>query len=172
MLSVMLDVVKNFPNAQFVIAGVSNLKKELYQPAVEAGIKVVVDQTYDILHHATAAIVTSGTATLETALFRVPQVVVYKTSGLSYTIAKRLIRVPFISLVNLIADREVVTELIQYDFSEKLLTKELNLILANIQHKAKILNGYDVVKEKLGTGSASENTARLLVESLIKTETA
>jgi lipid-A-disaccharide synthase len=172
MLSVMLEVVKNFPNAQFVIAGVSNLKKELYQPAVEAGIKVVVDQTYDILHHATAAIVTSGTATLETALFRVPQVVVYRTSRLSYTIAKRLIRVSFISLVNLIADQEVVTELIQGDFNEKLLTKELNLILANIQHKAKILNGYDTVKEKLGTGSASENTARLLVESLIKTETA
>lgn len=172
MLSVMLEVVKNFPNAQFVIAGVSNLKKELYHPAVEAGIKVVIDQTYDLLHHATAAIVTSGTATLETALFRVPQVVVYRTSRLSYSIAKRLIRVPFISLVNLIADQEVVTELIQNDFNEKILAKELNLILANIQHKAKILNGYDLVTEKLGSGSASENTARLVVGSLINKETA
>jgi lipid-A-disaccharide synthase len=168
MLSVMLDVVKKFPNAQFVIAGVSNLKQELYHPAIEAGIKVVIDQTYDLLHHATAAIVTSGTATLETALFRVPQVVVYKTSSLSYVIAKRLIRVPFISLVNLIAEREVLKELIQNDFNVERLSQELNHILSNIQHKAGILDGYNEVKEKLGTQSASETTAKLLIEDLSK----
>lgn len=166
MMDVMLEVVKSFPNAQFIIAGVSNLSKELYQPAIRAGLKVVFDQTYDLLHHATAAIVTSGTATLETALFRVPQVVVYKTSGLSYAIAKKLIRVPFISLVNLIAEREVVKELIQGDFNVKRLTSELNHILSNIQHKASILNGYDEVKEKLGTQSASETTAHLILQSL------
>jgi lipid-A-disaccharide synthase len=168
MLSVMLEVVKKFPNAQFVIAGVSNLKEKLYYPATEVGIKVVFDQTYDLLHHATAAIVTSGTATLETALFRVPQVVVYKTSGLSYAIAKMLIRVPFISLVNLIAEREVVKELIQNEFNVDCLSQELNHILSNIQHKAGILDGYNEVKEKLGTQSASETTAKLLVEDLAK----
>jgi lipid-A-disaccharide synthase len=120
------------------------------------------------LHHATAAIVTSGTATLETALFRVPQVVVYKTSGLSYAIAKRLVRVPFISLVNLIAEREVVKELIQNDFNAARLCGELNNILSNIQHKAGILDGYNEVKEKLGTQSASETTAKLLIEDLYK----
>jgi len=172
MLSVMLELVKKFPNAQFVIAGVSNLKKELYYPAIEVGIKVVFDQTYDLLHHATAAIVTSGTATLETALFRVPQVVVYKTSGLSYAIAKRLIRVPFISLVNLIAERKVVSELIQGDYNEKKLSQELNLILANIQHKAGILDGYTEIKEKLGDQSASDTTAKLLIEALSNKKTA
>ncbi|MFD2200364.1 lipid-A-disaccharide synthase [Shivajiella indica] len=172
MLKVMVEVVKKFPNAQFVIAGVSNLKQELYKPAIDVGIKVVMDQTYDLLHHATAAIVTSGTATLETALFRVPQVVVYKTSGLSYAIAKRLIRVPFISLVNLIADREVVKELIQNDFNVERLSQELNLILSQIQYKAFILNGYDEIKEKLGSQSASETAAKLLVENLSKEKTA
>lgn len=168
MMEVMLQVVKSFPNAQFIIAGVSNLSKELYQPAIQAGIKVIFDQTYDLLHHANAAIVTSGTATLETALFRVPQVVVYKTSGLSYAIAKKLIRVPYISLVNLIADKEVVKELIQDDYNVKRLTTELNHILSDIQHKARIFNGYDEIKEKLGTQSASSTTAKLIVESLNK----
>jgi lipid-A-disaccharide synthase len=166
MLDVMLRLVKNFPNAQFVIAGVSNLSPELYQPAIQAGIKVVYNQTYDILHHANAAIVTSGTATLETALFRVPQVVVYKTSGLSYAIAKRLIRVPFISLVNLIAERKVVAELIQGDYNEIKLSHELNLILASIQHKAGILDGYTEIKEKLGNSSASVTTAQMIYSSL------
>lgn len=166
MMRVMLEVVKNFPQAQFVIAGVSNLSTTLYEPAIKAGIKVIYDQTYDLLHHANAAIVTSGTATLETALFRVPQVVVYKTSSVSYAIAKRLIRVPFISLVNLIAEREVVAELIQGEYNVKRLTRELNKILADIYHKADILDGYTEVKEKLGDGSASDATAKMIVESL------
>ena len=166
MMRVMLDVVKKFPQAQFVIAGVSNLSSKLYEPAIKAGIKVIFDQTYDLLHHANAAIVTSGTATLETALFRVPQVVVYKTSSVSYAIAKRLIRVPYISLVNLIAEREVVSELIQGEFNVKRLSLELNKILADIHHKAAILDGYTEIKEKLGEGSASEATAKMIVESL------
>lgn len=166
MMKVMLSVVQHFPQAQFVIAGVSNLPAELYQAARQAGIKVIFDQTYDLLHHATAAIVTSGTATLETALFRVPQVVVYKTSPLSYTIAKRLIRVPYISLVNLIADKQVVTELIQGDFNPRNLSRELNKILADIHHKAAILDGYTEVKELLGEDSASENVAKMIRESL------
>lgn len=166
MMRVMLEVVKNFPQAQFVIAGVSNLSPKLYEPAIKSGIKVIFDQTYDLLHHANAAIVTSGTATLEVALFRVPQVVVYKTSSVSYVIAKRLIRVPFISLVNLIAERKVVSELIQAEFNVKRLSQELNIILADIQHKAAILDGYTEIKEKLGVASASEATAKMIVESL------
>lgn len=166
MMEVMLQVVKKFPNAQFVIAGVSNLSPALYEPAVKAGIKVIYEQTYDLLHHANAAIVTSGTATLETALFRVPQVVVYKTSGISYAIAKRLIRVPFISLVNLIADRKVVAELIQDEYNIENLSQELNLILSNILHKAEILDGYTEIKEKLGSNSASDTAARMICSSL------
>jgi len=166
MMHVMLQVVKKFPNAQFVIAGVDNLSATLYETAIKAGIKVIYNQTYDLLHHANAAIVTSGTATLETALFRVPQVVVYKTSGISYAIAKRLIRVPFISLVNLIADRKVVAELIQDDYNVENLSQELNLILSNILHKAEILDGYTEIKEKLGTGSASETAAKMICSSL------
>ncbi|PRY84023.1 lipid-A-disaccharide synthase [Mongoliibacter ruber] len=165
MLSVLISVVKNFPNAQFVIAGVGNLKPEAYSAAIKAGIRIVFDQTYDLLHHATAAIVTSGTATLETALFRVPQVVVYKTSSLSYLIAKRLIKVPYISLVNLIANEEVVKELIQDDFNSSSVSSELNYLLADIQRKARVLNGYDLVKQKLGEGSASAKTAQLIHES-------
>ncbi|TVP50671.1 MAG: lipid-A-disaccharide synthase [Mongoliibacter sp.] len=162
MLSVMLDVVKKFPNAQFVIAGVGNLKPEAYRPAIKAGIRIVFDQTYDLLHHATAAIVTSGTATLETALFRVPQVVVYKTSWLSYFIAKSLIRVPYISLVNLIADQEVVKELIQRGFNSKNVAEELNMLLSDIQQKARVLQGYDLVKNKLGKNSSSKTTAFII----------
>ncbi|WP_373520784.1 lipid-A-disaccharide synthase [Aquiflexum sp.] len=166
MMRVMLEVVRNFPQAQFVIAGVSNLSSTLYEPAIKAGIKVIFDQTYDLLHHANAAIVTSGTATLETALFRVPQVVVYKTSFVSYAIAKRLIKVSFISLVNLIAEREVVAELIQGEFNVQRLSLELNKILADIYHKAAILDGYTEIKEKLGGDSASDATAKMIVGSL------
>ena len=164
MMDVMVHLVKYFPNAQFVVAGVSNLPKDLYQPARNAGIKVVFDQTYDLLHHSTAAVVTSGTATLETALFRVPQVVVYRTSTISYAIAKRLIRVPFISLVNLIAEQKVVAELIQADYNLKQLSQELNLILASIQHKAHILQGYDLIREKIGDQSASDTAAGMIFE--------
>lgn len=169
MLAILLQVVGKFPNAQFIIAGVKNLSDELYQPAINAGIKVIYDQTYDLLHHANAAIVTSGTATLETALLRVPQVVVYKTSGLSYAIAKNLIRVPFISLVNLIADREVVKELIQDDFSVYNVAKELNKILSNTIYRGVMLQGYDEIKEKIGEQRASDMTAQLMWESLNKT---
>ncbi len=168
MLSVMLEVVKKFPSAQFVIAGVNNLDKQLYAPALAAGIKVVFDQTYDLLHHANAAIVTSGTATLETALFRVPQVVVYKTSGISYSIAKRLIKVPYISLVNLIAEQKVVNELIQSDYNVSKVAEELNQILSNVVYKGHMLQGYDVVQEKIGEASASDTTAKFIVAAIQK----
>lgn len=168
MLDRMIALVKEFPNAQFVIAGVGDLDEKIYQRGIDAGIRVIFDQTYDLLSHAVAAVVTSGTATLETALFRVPQIVVYRTSSISYAIAKNLIRVPYISLVNLIADKEVVKELIQNDFSIPNLKAELHQILGNQVYKGHMLQGYDLVKEEIGVGSASDNTASLILESLGK----
>lgn len=168
MLDRMIALVKEFPNAQFVIAGVGDLGEEIYQRGIDAGIRVIFDQTYDLLTHAIAAVVTSGTATLETALFRVPQIVVYRTSSISYAIAKNLIRVPYISLVNLIADKEVVKELIQNDFSIPNLKSELQQILSNQVYRGQMLQGYDLIKEQIGEGSASDNTASLILESLGK----
>lgn len=168
MLARMLKVSKNFEQIQFVVAGVKSLEPEVYQEAVDAGLKVVFDQTYDLLHHALAAVVTSGTATLETALFRVPQVVVYRTSTVTYEIAKRLVKIDFISLVNLIAGREVVKELIQDDFSVEQLTKELQQLMGNQVYKGLMLQGYDDIGEKLGQQSASETTARLLLQAVKK----
>ena len=162
MLVTMVEVIPKFPNAQFVIAGVTNLDEALYQPALDLGVKIVFDQTYDLLHHATAAVVTSGTATLETALFRVPQVVVYKTSVISYTIAKNLIKVPYISLVNLIAEKEVVKELIQGDMSVEKVRAELNIILTSTARKAEIFDAYTEIKDKLGDQKASTEVAKLV----------
>jgi lipid-A-disaccharide synthase len=166
MLEKMIALVKEFPNAQFVIAGVDSLSASVYEPARSAGLKVVFNQTYDLLSHSTAAVVTSGTATLETALFRVPQIVVYKTSPVSYMIAKNLIRVPYISLVNLIADKEVVKELIQEDFSVEGIKTELNMIFSNMVYKGEMLQGYGLVMDRIGKGSASETTAQLLLSTL------
>lgn len=166
MLQTMVELVPKFPLGQWVVAGVDSLDKELYAPAQKAGIKVVFNQTYDLLSHATVAVVTSGTATLETALFRVPQVVVYRTSPISYQIGKRVIRVPYISLVNLIAGKEVVKELIQNDFSPNQIEKELHAIFTNPVHKGEILQGYDEILEKLGNESASETVAKRVLESL------
>lgn len=166
MLDTMVEIVPKFKNAQFIVAGVKNLDAVVYKKAEHLGIKVIFNQTYDLLHHANAAIVTSGTATLETALFRVPQVVVYKTSGLSYQIAKRLIRVPYISLVNLIAGKEVVKELIQDEYNVDNLMSELNAILGSFQRKGEILEGYTEIREKLGDKKASAETAKIIVSCL------
>ncbi|AWW29763.1 lipid-A-disaccharide synthase [Echinicola strongylocentroti] len=168
MLENMVGILPAFPNVQFMIAGVKNLPTEVYDPARKSGIKVIFDQTYDLLHYANAAVVTSGTATLETALFNVPQVVVYKTSSISYAIAKRLIKVPFISLVNLIAEKEVVKELIQGDYNREVLQEELKGLLGSSQHKEAVLEGYKLVKEKIGEEKASEKTAKLIYKSLTR----
>jgi len=167
MLTTMLGVIPKFPNAQFVIAGVNNINPRLYDPCRNLGVKVIFDQTYDLLQHSIAAVVTSGTATLETALFRVPQVVVYKTSGISYQIAKRLIKVPYISLVNLIAERELVKELIQGDMNIDKLSTELNSLLTSTSRKAEIYDGYTEIKEKIGDKKASHEAASLIVTHIV-----
>jgi lipid-A-disaccharide synthase len=166
MLDNMLEVIPKFPNVQFIIAGVNNLDVNLYAKAIQSGVRVIFDQTYDLLSHATAAIVTSGTATLETAIFKVPQIVVYKTSALSYWIGKKLIRVPYISLVNLIANREVVKELIQNDFNAENLINELQNIFSSPQKKGEMLLGYSEVLDHIGTNRASETTAKAIVQSI------
>jgi lipid-A-disaccharide synthase len=166
MLSVMLSVVKDFPDYQFVIAGAPSQEFSFYEGFItNENIKFVSNQTYSLLQNATAALVTSGTATLETALFKVPEVVCYKGSWVSYQIAKRIITLKFISLVNLIMDEEVVTELIQENCSKKQIRKELKQILEPNYRKT-LLAQYDVLEAKLGGIGASAKTAKLIVEDL------
>jgi len=165
MLAKMIALVPDFPQAQFVVAGVDSLPAAVYELALAQGIQVIYNQTYDLLSHATAAVVTSGTATLETALFKVPQVVVYSTSWVSYQIGKRLIRVPYISLPNLIADRRVLRELIQNDFSLVNLRQELNLLVSDTAYRNEMQAGYDLIRERIGEQQASEQVAQFILEA-------
>ena len=166
MLSVMLSVVNDFPEYQFVIAGAPSQEFSFYQDFISnKNIKFISNKTYDLLRNATAALVTSGTATLETALFKVPEVVCYKGSWASYQIAKRIITLKYISLVNLIMDEEVVTELIQEQCNPKRISEELKKILEP-NHRKVILYNYDLLEEKLGGIGASQKTAKLIVADL------
>jgi lipid-A-disaccharide synthase len=166
MLSVMLSVVDEFTDYQFVIAGAPSQEFEFYKQFLSnKNVKFISNKTYDLLSHATAALVTSGTATLETALFKVPEVVCYKGNWISYQIAKRLISLKYISLVNLIMDKMVVTELIQENCNKKTIKLELGKILnpANRQH---LLEEYDILESKLGGIGASRKTAKLMIADL------
>jgi lipid-A-disaccharide synthase len=165
MLAKMIALVQDFPQAQFVVAGVDSLPAAVYELALAQGIQVIYNQTYDLLSHATAAVVTSGTATLETALFKVPQVVVYSTSWVSYQIGKRLIRVPYISLPNLIADHRVLRELIQDDFSLANLRQELNLLVSDTAYRNEMQAGYDLIRERIGEQQASVQVAHFILEA-------
>jgi len=148
---------------QFVVASVSNLPGDLYHDLKgKSNVKFVEGETYDLLSHANAAIVTSGTATLETALFKVPQVVVYKTNAIEYFIANSLVQVEFISLVNLIAGKEVIREMIQSKATTRLLQAELQKLLEDQGYIDLIKAEYKNLYLMLDTGSASENTARLI----------
>ena len=166
MLSVMLSITNDFPDYQFVIAGAPSQDREFYYKFIKkANVSFVENKTYDLLSMSTAALVTSGTATLETALFKVPQVVCYKGSWISYQIGKRVINLKYISLVNLIMDKEVVTELIQNDFNPKRLRKELEKILEE-KTREHIFMDYFELEKKLGGQGASETTAKLIFNSL------
>jgi lipid-A-disaccharide synthase len=165
MLTTMLSVRDDFPEYQFLIAGVDNLPPSLYsQFAALPNTKVIYGKTYDILHLATAALVTSGTATLETALLGVPEVVVYRTSAVSYWIARQLIRVRFISLVNLIADREIVKELIQGDFNTSRLSVELRRILPGSPERERMLADYKALQQTVGPAGASQKAGASMVK--------
>ena len=164
-LPVMLKVVPRFPEYQFVIAGVSSLDKSLYKKIIgNADVFLVENQTYDLLQNASAALVTSGTATLETALFSVPEVVCYSATGFSYRLAKAMIKVNYISLVNLVMDKEVVKELIQGDLTEDNVVKELDLLLHSGKRQRQLLEDYEELRDRLGNAGASEKAADIVCE--------
>jgi lipid-A-disaccharide synthase len=169
MLSLMLSILPQFPTYQFVIAGAKSLDDSFYQSFIQQRtdtthpVFFVRNQTYDLLKNASAALVKSGTSTLEAALFDVPQVVCYKGSFGSYLLAKQFIKVKYISLVNLIADKPIVQELIQNDLTQTNLVHALQKTLADSQI---IRKGYDILRGLLGEPGASERTARLIFNDL------
>ena len=166
MLSVMLSVVGSYHEYQFVIAGAPSLGYDFYQPFIkEENVHFVSGKTYDLLSHSHAALVTSGTATLETALFRVPEVVCYRGNWISYQIAKRVISLKYISLVNLIMDAPVVTELIQGALNTRNLKAELDKLL-DPAYREQLLKDYQALRERLGNEGASKRTAQAIYDSL------
>jgi lipid-A-disaccharide synthase len=166
-LPVMLQAVNEFPDYQFVVAGVNSIEKNFYSEIIrEANVDLIFDQTYSLLSTAKAALVTSGTATMETALFNVPQIVCYKGSPISYFIARRLVDVKYIAIVNLVLDRPLVKELIQQDLNKENLTAELKRILFDESAKKEITNGYKELREKLGGEGASMRAAMEILNNL------
>lgn len=167
MLKIMLTVEDRFPDYQFVIAGLSSVGADFYQNILKkARAKLVMDQTSSLLQHARAALVTSGTATLETALMEVPEVVCYKGNFISVGIARRIIDVKYISLANLIMDREIVKELIQSQLNTKNLSHELNVILNDQKKLQQLHSDYKELKKKLGKEGASQRTAEIILETM------
>ena len=172
-LPVMLEVSKNFPDYRFVIAKAPSLKDEFYEKFMEPhkNVRSIRNKTYQLLLQSKAALVTSGTATLETALFGVPQVVCYKGSNISYQIAKRLVKIKFISLVNLIMDKEVVKELIQDEMNVQNVKYELTKILKDQDVINKMKEDYADLKKLLSEGGhASKKAAKSIVEFLRQTQ--
>lgn len=167
MLPLMTELAEQFSDYQFVIAGAPKRNADFYSAiSKNSTIGFVPNQTYDLLSISYAALVTSGTATLETALFKVPQVVCYKSSAVSYFIAKNLVKdLKYISLVNLVMDAPVVTELIQNEFNKTLLTKELTAILDETNRNS-IFEKYFALEGKLGGKGASGNVAKTIVEKI------
>lgn len=163
----MLYVAKRHPEYDFVIAGMALLGDQFYQPFIQSlpNVSVVYDQTYPLLSSAYAALVCSGTATLETALFNVPQVVCYRANAVSAAIARVLIagRIKYISLPNLITDSPVVVELIQQDFTPQRLEQEFLLIAQNSDRRNSILEGYSNLHRILGNAGASDRTATQII---------
>ena len=166
-LPVMAEAASKFSDDyQFVVAVSSNVPENIYAEVLKdyPFLKTVTDKTFDLLTNSYAAVVTSGTATLETAIFGVPQIVCYKAaSNISYQIAKRVVKVKYISLVNLINDAPTVKELIQDDCSPSVLMNELNLLLSNRDYREKILDGYRVLHQKLGSGDVVRRVAAQMV---------
>ncbi len=160
----MLALKDSFPDYQFVVAGMNVLPSSAY--AEDKNIKIIFDQTHALLRYADAALVTSGTATLETALLNTPQVVGYKTSPLTYIVGKLLVHIKYISLVNLIMDKAVLTELIQKEFTKENLSRELRKILFDAPEKQKMLNEYKTLKRKLGQPGVSDRIAGQMLKLL------
>jgi len=162
-LPIMLEISEDFPDYQFIVAGLKSIPQSYYNNVNEKhNVELIYNQTYNLLSSARAAIVTSGTATLETALFKVPQMVVYKSSAFSYHLGKRLVKVKFISLVNLILNRELVKEFIQNDMKPSNIKAELNLLLNDIRRGQKINEGYKELEDALGNKGASQRAAEII----------
>jgi len=166
-IPLMAKVARKTPEKLFGVAAVNNLDRALYKEISDLeNVRMIFEDTYNLLLHSSAAIVTSGTATLETALFRVPQVVVYRANRITYLLVKMIIKVQFISLVNLIAGKEVVKEFIQSAANPERVAAELQQLVSDGSYRTEMLSGYDEVIRTLDTGSASENTAKLMVQGL------
>lgn len=164
----MIKASRYFPDYQFVVAGAPGIEADFYRRYMDADTKIVFSETYRLLSHATAALVTSGTATLETALFRTPQVVCYYTAaGKLVSLLRRMIlKVPFVSLVNLIAGKEVVTELVAGDMQVKAIKQELSYILPGSERRKRMLENYDCLIQILGKAGASGRAARQMLQAL------
>lgn len=168
MLGTMLTIPETYPQYQFVIAGAPSQETSFYESLIrQENVLLIKQRTYDILKIAKVALVTSGTATLETALFKVPQVVCYKGSAFSYAIAKRIVKLKYISLVNLIMDKPIVTELIQDDFTAENLSREFEAI-DNSSKRDVMLKAYNELETKLGGVGASEKTAASIINVIRK----
>jgi lipid-A-disaccharide synthase len=163
MLKVMVEAVKHFSGYQFVIAGTSHLPEKYYHLPCSENLKVVYDQTYELMTYARAGVIKSGTSTLESALFRLPQVVCYKGGAVSFAIGKRLVNVKYISLVNLIMDQPVVKELVQDDFTVKNIVDELKKLLEDPDYRAAMINSYNQLRGMLGGAGASARIAAHIV---------
>ncbi|MDG1264452.1 MAG: lipid-A-disaccharide synthase [Flavobacteriaceae bacterium] len=166
MMPTFIKVIERFPQYKFIVATAPGIDFEWYQQFIkDESVILVQNQTYSLLKNSFAAIVTSGTATLETALFKVPQLVCYRSSFLSFQIAKRIITLPFISLVNLIMNRKVVSEILQNDFTVERIEKELKSITVS-EKREKQLKDYESLNQKLSAGGASVKTAKSIVNLL------
>jgi lipid-A-disaccharide synthase len=160
----MLEIVDDFPGYKFVIAATNTFSKEYYHQIIKnSKVDLVFDETYGLLSNADYALVTSGTATLETALFKVPQLVCYKTNWLTYSIAKSLIKINYLSLVNILMDKLVVKELIQSELNRENLIFELNNI---IKEKESIIKDYDKLINLLDKKGASKNAAQFIAKTI------
>ena len=168
-LPIMLEALESFNGYQIVIAGAPSMEETFYKEVIgNYPARIVFGKTYDLLSASEAAVVTSGTATLETALLNIPEVVCYITSAVSYHIAKRLVNIKYISLVNLILDREVVRELIQQDCTVENIRNEVELILKDGSNRSEMLNDYETLRKELGGGGASEAIAKNMFEFIHK----
>jgi lipid-A-disaccharide synthase len=165
-LPIMLDAVKSLKNYQIVIAGAPNQTAKMYEEFERQGCKIIFGQTYDLLSNSEAAIVTSGTATLETAILNIPEVVCYKGSWISYFIARSLIKINYISLVNLIMDEQIVKELIQGECNPFKIREELDFLLNDKNYRQAMLSNFEIMREKLGGQGASKKVAHSLLKTI------
>jgi lipid-A-disaccharide synthase len=164
MVPLLAQVVKGYPHIQFVVAAVDGIDDSLYSELQAlASVKIVHGDTYNLLNLSRAAIVTSGTATLETGLLRVPQVCIYRAGWLEMKIAKAVVQVEFISLINLIAGKEVIRELIQEDANVKDISAELEKLIGDERYRGRMRIEYEKIYQLLDTGSASANAAKLMI---------